>query len=304
MKKYIILILAVISINSFGQTRNDYIEYYNLTNEGDKQAYFGNDSLAYALYLKAFKKVDYVHSDKLIKAAILAIKQKDYKNAHLFSKNAVIQGTEYKFYKKKEFKKFRKTDYYKSFIDSLDFYKKQFKKNLNEDYKYQLDSLYYVDQRIIRKNRTVKGNYNIDMSKLPGDLFELDSLIFVDVLALIEKYGFPTEKNVGRNTFNDVAIIYHHNFRLPQNKKYMPIAQEAVKKGAFLPRDYAWMYDQSLTWFGKAEPYFYYNTPFDPKTLEEKKELINKRRKEWGVKPLESEKTIIRGKSIITKHLW
>jgi len=62
MKRYIILVLAIISINGFGQTQNDYIEYYNLTNEGDKQIYLKNDSLAYDCYLKAFEKVDYIHS--------------------------------------------------------------------------------------------------------------------------------------------------------------------------------------------------------------------------------------------------
>jgi len=252
MKSCIILILVIISISSFGQTQNDYIEYYNLTNEGDKQIYLGNDSLAYDFYLKAFKKVNYIHSDKLINGAILAIKQKDYINAYNFSKNAIIQGTEYEFYKKKEYEKFRKTDYYKTFIDSLSFFHNQYLNNLNVDYKKQIDSLYFIDQNIIRKNKSVKGNYNIDKSKLPENIFDLDSLIFVDILALIEKYGFPTEKNVGRKTFRDVFIIYHHNFRLPRNEKQMNIAEKAVKEGAFLPNDYAWMYDQSLTWFKKG----------------------------------------------------
>jgi len=188
--------------------------------------------------------------------------------------------------------------------DSLKFFQIEYRKNLNSNYKKQLDSLYYVDQRIIRGNKYVKGEYNIDKSKLSKNLFDLDSLIFKDFLALIEKYGFPTEKNVGRKTFNNISVIYHHNFRLPQNKKYMYIAQEAVKEGAFLPRNYAWMYDQSLTWFGKGEPYFYYGVYFDIKKLDEKKDLINKRRKKWGVKPLDAQKTIIRGKMTKTKQLW
>ena len=303
MKGITLVILTIISIQLFGQI-NNYIEYYNLTNEGDRQEYLKNDSLAYMLYLEAFKKVDYIHSDKLIKAAELATKQGDYKNAYNFSKQAIILGTTSEFYKQKDFKKFRKTDLYKTFRDSLMFFQMEYRKNLNTDYKKQLDSLYYVDQRIIRGNRYEKGKYNIDKSKLPKNLFDLDSLIFKDFLALIEKYGFPTEKNVGIKTFSNVFVIYHHNFRLPQNKKYMYIAQKAVKEGAFLPRNYAWMYDQSLTWFEKGEPYFYYGVYFDVKKLNEKKDLINKRRKEWGIKPLESQKTIIRKKMTKTKQLW
>jgi len=304
MKGIILIILTAISIQIFGQIENDYIGYYNLTNEGDKQIYLKNDSLAYDCYLKAFEKVDYIHSRKLIIGAKLATKQNDYKNVYEFSKNAIIQGTETKFYKNKEFKKFRKTDLFKIFKDSLNYFQAEYGKNLNNDYKKQIDSLYYVDQRIIRNNKSVKGKYNIDKSKLPEKIFDLDSLIFVDILALIEKYGFPTEKNVGGKTFINVSIIYHHNFRLPRNKKYMEIAQEAVRKGAFLPRDYAWMYDQSIAWFTKEEPYFYYGVYFDVKKLNEKKDLINKRRKEWGIKPLDAQKIVIRGKTVITKQLW
>jgi len=114
MKGKILVILTIISIQLFGQV-NNYIEYYNLTNEGDRQEYLKNDSLAYILYLEAFEKVDYIHSDKLIKAAELAIKQEDYKNAYNFSKQAMILGTTNEFYKQKDFKKFRKTDLYKTF---------------------------------------------------------------------------------------------------------------------------------------------------------------------------------------------
>ena len=302
MKGRLVIILVIISIHFFGQT-NNYIEYYNLTNEGDKQEYLKNDSLAYALYLKAFQKVDYIHSNKLIKATELAIKLKDYKNAYNFSKQAVILGTNYPFYKHKSFKKFRKTDYYKTFKDSLIFFRAEYRKNLNIDYKYQLDSLFYIDQRIIRHNKGIKGKYNIDKSKLPEDLFDLDSLVFANFLSLIEKYGFATEKNIGRETFLNVWIFYHHNIRLPQNEKYIKLAQKAVKEGAYLPRNYAWMFDQSKM-FKKEEPFFYYGVFFDIEKMKNKKDLIDKRRTEWGVKPMEAEKRIIRGKTVITKQLW
>jgi hypothetical protein len=303
MKEILLVILTAISTQIFGQTDNDYIAYYNLTNEGDKQVYLKNDSLAYDCYLKAFEKVDYIHSRKLIIGAELAAKLNDYKNIYEFSKGAIIQGVETKFYKNKEFKKYRKTDLFKTFKDSLKYFKAEYEKNLNSDYKKQIDSLYYVDQRIIRNNKSVKGKYNIDKSKLPEKIFDLDSLIFADILVLIEKYGFATERNVGKESFSKMWIFYHHNIRLPKNEKYIELAQRALKEGAYLPDQYAWMFDQSRT-FKKEEPYFYFGVVFTGDLKTEKKEEIDKRRKEWGIKPLEAQKTIQRKNSLIQKNLW
>jgi len=303
MKGIILIILTAISIQIFGQIENDYIGYYNLTNEGDKQIYLKNDSLAYDCYLKAFEKVDYIHSSKLIIGAKLATKQKDYQNVYEFLKNAIIQGTKTKFYKNKEFKKFRKTDLFKIFKDSLTYFQAEYRKHLNSDYKKQIDSLYYIDQRIIRNNKSVKGKYNINKSKLPEKIFDLDSLIFADILALIEKYGFATEKNVGKESFSKIWIFYHHNIRLPKNEKYIELAQRALKEGAYFPNEYAWMFDQSRI-LKKEEPYFYFGVAFTGDLKAEKKETINNRRKEWGIKPLEAQKTIQQKNSLYQKNLW
>ncbi len=303
MNKILILVLVIISINTFGQKSNNYIEYYSLTNEGDMQRYLKNDSLAYDCFLRALKKVDYVHSQVLVKAASLAVIHNDYKNTYDFSRRAVLLGYEYKFYKNKSYKQYRKTNYFKTFKDSLDIFKLQYKESLNLDYKNQIDSLYYIDQRIIRKNRTVKGDYNIDISKLPEDLFELDSLIFADFLALIDKYGFATEENVGAKTYSNVWLFYHHNIRLPKNGKYMELAQRAVKAGAYSPYLYAWMFDQSKS-YKKEDPYFYYGVNYDIKKLEANRALINKRRKEWGIKPLEAQETVKRLNTTVTRQLW
>jgi len=208
-----------------------------------------------------------------------------------------------KFYRKKEFKKFRKTDLFKMFKDSLTYFQAVYGENLNSDYKKQIDSLYYVDQRIIRNNKSVKGKYNIDKSKLPEKIFDLDSLIFADILALIEKYGFATEKNVGKESFSKMWIFYHHNIRLPKNEKYIELAQRALKEGAYLPNYYAWMFDQSRT-FKKEDPYFYFGVVFTGDMDREKKSIVNKRRYEWGVKPLEAQKTIQKKNSLIQKNLW
>jgi hypothetical protein len=305
----ITIALTLISLITIGQKPNNYIEYYQLTNKGDSLIYFKNDSLAYEYYKKAFVLVDYVHISKLIRGAVLATKQNDFKSVYKFSKLAVIQGAEtdklvYKeFYKWRVFEHYRKTLYYKAFIDSLKYFQAMYIENLNIDYKNQIDSLYYIDQRIIRHSRYAKGNYKIDKSSLPVNLFDLDSLLFAEFLKLIDKYGFPTEKKIGPESFRNVDIIYHHNIRLPQNEKYIELAQKALKEGAFLPRDYAWMYDQSRE-IKKEGPYFYYGICSTKDLNELMKKEVNKRRFEWGIKPLEAQKIIERKNWITQENLW
>jgi hypothetical protein len=309
MKNVIILFtITLSSLITFGQNTNNYIDYYNLTNKGDSLFYFKNVSLAYECYKKAFEMVDYIHISKLLRGAALAAKQNDFNSVYKFSKFAEIQGAEtdyfiYKeFYKWRVFKQYRKTLYYKVFMDSLKRFQTMYFENLNIDYKKQIDSLYYIDQRIIRQNKSVKGNYKIDKSSLPDNLFDLDSLVFANILALIDKYGFATEENIGPVSFRNLSIIYHHNIRLPENEKYINLAQKALKEGAFLPDNYAWMYDQSRE-FLKEKPYFYYDC--DTINLNElTKKEINKRRYEWGIKPLEAFKIKVTKKYITQEKLW
>lgn len=305
----IIFALTLISLITFGQKSNNYIEYYHLTNKGDSLRYLKNDSLAYECYKKAFEMVDYIHDSKLIIGAVLAAKQNDFKSVYKFSKLAEIQGAEtdilkiYKeFYKWRVFEQYRKTKYYKAFMDSLNYFQTLYIRNLKIDYKKQIDSLFYIDQRIIRHNKSVKGNYKIDKSTLPDNLFVIDSILFTELLRLIDKYGFPTEDKIGPVSFREVSIIYHHNIRLPKNEKYIELAQTALKEGALLPDNYAWMYDQSRE-FLKDEPYFYYD--YDLRNINElTKKEVNKRRYEWGIKPIEAQKITVGKKSITQENLW
>ena len=304
MKTIILISLILLALTSFGQKNNNYIDYYNLLNEGDHQIYLKNDSLALDYYTKAFEKVNYVHCDYIVNAARIYARINDYEDAYKYSRQAIIQGANIKFRKGKSFKKFRKTPYYKTLKDSTAFFVQTYKNNIDSNYKYLVDSLFYLDQVVIRGAKNYhKRNYKIDKSKLPKDMVVFDSLIFVKFLSLINEYGFPTEDKIGYESFGDVWVIYHHNIRLKKNAKYMSLAQEAVRQGAYLPRDYAWMYDQS-TEIKKEEPYFYFGVLFDPADKIKYKDIINKRRKEWGIKPVESSvtKKILQGTR--TNQLW
>lgn len=284
MKTQILILFITISLSSFGQKDSNYIEYYNLVNEGDKQLYFGNDSLAYEFYKKGFDKVDYIHNSNLMKVSQIASRMGDYKYCCKILRCAFEQGEKKSILEYESFKEFKNTHYHQALIDSFSQYNATFLTTFNSDYKKQIDSLYYIDQNIIRGNTEVKGDYNIEFS---CDFYQLDSLLFTSVLLLIDKYGFATEKNVGEESFRKVWLFYHHNIRLPKNEQYIPLAQEALKQGAYLPENYAWMFDQSLT--NKNEtPYFYYGVASTDHLTDEEKMDVNEKRKNWGIKPLES----------------
>ncbi len=284
MKTLFLFLFISLSLFTSAQKKSEYIQYYNLVNEGDKQIYLGNDSLAYQFYKEGFKRVDYVHNTNLIKASQLASSLGYNRYCYKLLQCAFKQGEDINILDYEPFVNFKNTKYYKKLVDNYPKYKASFLTSLNIDYKKQIDSLYYIDQYIVRGNTNIKGNYQIDYSL---DIQLLDSLIFTEFLSLIDKYGFATEKNIGPESFKKVWVFFHHNIRLPENNEYIPLAQEALLQGSYLPQNYAWMYDQSMT-YNNNPPYFYYGVASIENLTDDEKVEINKRRKNWGVKPIES----------------
>lgn len=296
MKKTLALIFIIIIVSTgFGQ---NYIDYYHLCNESDKEQYAGNTELALYKLEKAFEIVEYVHADQYEKASKLAIKNKDFEKGFSYAKKAVKNGSTSHFWKSKKLKKFRTSTYFKILNDSVELWEQQHLKTINFPYLHLIDSLHYLDQRIIRKNKNVKGNYLIDKDKLPKDLYDLDSMIFQTLLVAIEKYGFPSQQVIGISGYQKALIIVHHNFRLEQNEKYHPIVIQAVHRGEYLPSDFAGMYEQYYMWY-KGRTYF---TTFDKNLSEENLKRINKNRLKFGLKDLSAFK--ISKKGLDMKSKW
>lgn len=284
----------------------DYISYFNLCNEGDRLIYEKQYAQALSKFDKAFKLVDYVHANQFDKAASCAALVSDFKKCVFYLKRAALNGMDGVFQNnRKAYSKAKKSTEYKSIQDSLPVWRATHNKNINIDYAAILDSLHFVDQRIIRGNRSLKYDkqYHFPKSMVPENKFELDDAIFDEILRLIDTYGFPSEKLVGPNGYADAYIILHHNFRRISKSQYMALAIQAVKSGEYLPKDFAWMYDQFHNAQGKPLV-FYYGFPVTDKG---QIKSIDKKRAEYGIKPLAATPTKVRGKKMhtyITKHLW
>lgn len=281
--------------SAYGQ---DYIDYYQLCNEADKEANFGNEALALTKLEKAFELVDYIHAEKYELASNLAVSNRNFSKGYLYAKRAIQNGSTTQFWKGKNFRKFRSTSYFHTLKDSLETWEQDHLKTLNITYKKLIDSLFYVDQRVIRKNKRIKGDYLIDADKLPHNLYDLDSIILQTLIREMETHGFPSEQRIGRSGYEKALIIIHHNFRLEQNEKYHPIAIRAVQQGEYWPSDFAGMYEQ-YHMASKGQTYF---TTFDKNLSEDNLRRINKNRIKFGLKDLSAFSLRRRGLSM--KALW
>jgi len=296
---FLFLFQGIIS-SSVGQ---NYIEYYNLCNLADKDIYQDNYVKALEKFEQAFKLVDYIHAKQLEKASQCAIKNNEYAKATVFIKKAILNGSIKQFWNKRKFRDYYQSNEFQMIKDSISYFEKKHLQSVNLDYKKQIDSLHYIDQKVVRKAKFVKGNYNIDKSKLPKNRYDLDQPIFQELLRLIEKNGFPSEKNIGPQGYDNVWVIFHHNVRLPQNDQYISMVKQAVLNGEYLPHDFAWMYDQGR--LNKAEaPLFYYGVPLPKELSGEQIKKIDEARAAYGLKPFESVKVKTKGNRTVTKMLW
>ncbi|MEL6675852.1 MAG: hypothetical protein AAFR61_26835 [Bacteroidota bacterium] len=282
----------------------DYIPYYTHCNEGDKQIYLENYEAALKEFEQAFALVDYVHARSYKQASTAAAFLGQAEKAYAYARLALLHGEDARFLDGKQYQGFRKKMPFSGLKDSLDTFRQLHEQSIDLTYQRICDSLYYVDQRIIRKNMGVSGDYKIDKSSLPEDLYDLDEEIFAYLLELIAVRGFPSEKNIGPEGYSKVWVLFHHNLRLPENAAHLPMAKEALIRGEYRPADYAWMYDQSRSIFKKEQPLFYYGVADISELTESEKAAIDAVRKEYGIKPLASTEIKRTGKSIRQRRLW
>lgn len=271
--KYNLSLILLIFVFHFTYSQN-YIEYYNLLNQADSLKYFKKYDEALNMYEIAFEKVDFVHSDKLINAGVIAIQLKKFDVAENYFKTALEQSGNTFFLKQKEFKRNKKK--FKNLIAKIPEHENDFTTKANKFYQKSIDSLYSIDQKIRNNNELTQ---------------EKDNLIFNELLKLINENGFPSEELVGFNSYNQAKIILHHNLRLVKNQKLLDeYFTKYVLTGKYRPEDYAWAVEQNRVWFNNEKPLYYFQVSLTNTLSEAEKIEINKRRKQIGLKPIEAYK--------------
>lgn len=240
IQKIFFFLLVCVLNTSYAQ---NYEFYYLQCNKADSLRFHDKNIEALSLYKSAFQSVHFIHTDKLRKAYELAIETNSYEDAYFFGKN-ILLNTGNKELTHTNSRKFRSSNFYQSMMDSSFHFQSDYKKRINQQYVKIIDSLVFVDQYIIRNNKSYKADYKIDLNKLPKNLFDLDSSNWKLLYSCIKKWGFPSEENVGYETYNKAWAILHHNLRLIENEKYHSEIFDFIKTGDYLPEDIMVWYEQ------------------------------------------------------------
>lgn len=260
--KTILLFLLLVSFqkNTLAQ---HYDSFYLSCNTSDSLFYFRQTQAALDTLKIAFNKVPYVPSWKLSDAYWKAAKAGDYDLAYRYGRQTLIHSGNIKKLQAVP-KEFKKSNQYQQLKDSSLVLVKMSQSNWNHSFIQLIDSLFYLDQRIVRNNKSVRGSYQIDKKTLPQNRFDLDSSIWQTLYAAIQKYGFPDEQLVGEISYDNMTVILHHNLRLAENEKYHPEFIEYIRQGKYDARYFLFWYEQFqmnvykttyfTTWDGNISP--------------------------------------------------
>lgn len=289
------LLLFFIAYNINAQS---YLPYYRLCNDGDRNRYKKNYSDALDCYEKAFSLVPYVHLDYLIKAISCASKLNRQDLAIRYTSQYYLQSGDSGIFENKYLKKYKKTSSYIRLVDSL--LKLNNEKAYNSDYQIAIDSLTYIDQSVLRGNFHDTTGFNL---RTDEDWENLESSNFLKLISYIDKYGYPSERLVGKERYEMAYIILLHNIRLQKNRSYIQLIEHALFEGNCMPEEYGWLIDQTLTEDSKPRKFCLYEAnPY--KETKKKQAEINNDRFQYGIKPIEAYKCYKFFNILITAKKW
>lgn len=290
-----IIFLLFVSVKNVSFAQN-YETYYFLCNKADSLKFYEKKLEALATYKTAFQSVHFIHTNKLKKAYDLAIETNSFQDAFDFGKNILLNTGNQELIQTKS-RVFRKSSYYKMMMDSCIYFQTECNNRINHPYIKIIDSLVFVDQYIIRNNKSYKANYKMDKKKLPENLFDLDSSNWHLLFNCIKKWGFPSEEQVGYETYKKAWAILHHNLRLIENEKYHTEIFEYIKSGDYLPEDVLVWYEQFQQQnYGKT-----FFTTWDGNLSDENLARIEKNRRMFYLKGLDSYNLKKNGRYMIAK---
>ena len=227
---------------------NNYPAFYNHVYRADSLKYHGELEDAFKAYNLGFSEVDFIPSSYCLKAFLLAIDLGELQKAKMFGRLYVINSGKAKRIKTKN-KTFRKSNAYQELTDSLSHYLEIHSQRINQDYVKLIDSLFYVDQVIVRRKKLVKGfSYRIDKTKHPENTDNLDQELWLTLSAWIDSIGFPSEQLVGIEAYQKANVILWHNLREKQNAAYHPRILDFIKSGEYYPNDMMVWFEQYHQW--------------------------------------------------------
>ncbi|MBS1775015.1 MAG: hypothetical protein JSS64_01900 [Bacteroidetes bacterium] len=152
----------------------------------------------------------------------------------------------------------------------------------------------FFDQSISQRNKirqvlTSKGQKSIEFKKLNKEISQSDSLILIQVLKILDKYGWLGIDKIGATANEELFLAIQHS-NLEIMEKYFPMLAGSAKQKKSSLLDMAKLMDRILIMKGLPQVYgtqYYFDSlshrfffyPIDLST-------INKKRKSVGLQPL------------------
>ena len=130
-------------------------------------------------------------------------------------------------------------------------------KNYDKLLQIQLLQILETDQKYRRMTDSVYKSYGMDsrqMKELWQTIHEQDSINLVQVKAILDKQGWVGPRKIGAQANQALFLVIQHSDQATQDK-YLPMMQEAVKKGDAQPSDLALLEDRIALGQGKKQLY-------------------------------------------------
>lgn len=161
----------------------------------------------------------------------------------------------------------------------------------------------YINDQYVRSNLMVDllEKYHLKKSDVIIDSFgiETDEKNLARLKEIMNDYGFPTKKTVGKDAMRGVFIMIQHSDADKEwQKSQLTNIENAVKKGDLDGQSYAYLYDRIKINSGEKQLYGTQFSSVDPvkktATLVETEdpENLDKRRMEFGMMPFEMYKEL------------
>ncbi|WP_255069038.1 hypothetical protein [Lacihabitans sp. LS3-19] len=311
------LFLIILNLfNSKDLSAQDYINnYYPYIYDAEINFLNKKYNESFLNYSKAFSNEEGLRPN-LMNAAVVAIKVKNYEQAIIWLKKAVEYGATIKSIEKlKNIRNLKKSKLWASFVQEYPTLRDYHLKGINKIYQEAINRMKHDDQLYrtgkykklrhqVVKNDTIKGwQGNPDIiKKITG--FEIQKQIdnknILELLELIEKYGFPSEKTIGvqsiKKDYQDpwlgAGLIIIHGFYIKdiKDKLFITLLNQ-IKIGNCYPQLLGYAYDYSnLTQFQKYGTGNTIKFSFPPFHVLPYSNIIslNKDRESIGIEPLEN----------------
>lgn len=159
---------------------------------------------------------------------------------------------------------------------------------INKSLQQEICQMVKNDQRL--RKRFAKGNLS---KKLAKSIAECDKKNTQRAKKIINKYGWPTFKLVGKKSSNDFwLIIQHADSDLKFQKRCLKLLEMTARKKQAHLKNFAYLTDRILVSEGKKQKfgtqYIIKKNKFIPKPIKEEKK-VNKRRAMVGLGPIEEQ---------------